>query len=61
MANLGDAHGEWYWCFEHQRVEKFGELDGDDHMGPYPTREAAEHWQDLVDARNKAWDEDEDR
>ncbi|MBO0692555.1 MAG: hypothetical protein J2P58_06640 [Acidimicrobiaceae bacterium] len=60
MANLGDAHGDWYWCFEHQRAEKLGELDGDDRMGPYPTREAAEHWRDLVEARNEAWEDEDD-
>ena len=26
-------------------------------MGPYPTAEAAAHWQDTVEARNESWDE----
>jgi hypothetical protein len=29
-------------------------------MGPYETKEAAEHWKDRVEARNEQW-EREDR
>ena len=25
-------------------------------MGPYESREAAEHWQERVEARNERWD-----
>ena len=28
-------------------------------MGPYPSREAAEHWKDRVEARNAKWDEED--
>jgi hypothetical protein len=31
-----------------------------DRMGPYPTKEAAEHWRDHVAARNEAWDEEDE-
>ncbi len=53
--------GSWYWCLTHRRAE---EEDGgcrpDERMGPYDSREAAEHWKDRVEARNEAW-EQEDR
>ena len=59
-SDLGDAHGDWYWCLDHQRAEKLGELDGMHRMGPYPTREAAEHWRERVAERNAAWDNEDD-
>jgi hypothetical protein len=30
-------------------------------MGPYPTREAAEHALDQAKARTRAWDEEDER
>ena len=56
---LGDAHGEWYYCFKHKKVETSGECHQMDRMGPYPTQEDAENWQARVAARNKAWDNEE--
>ena len=48
---------EWYWCLEHKRVEPAdGGYPPDRRLGPYPSRDAAEHWKDRVDARNVAWD-----
>ena len=59
---LGDAHGEWYYCFVHKRVERpkvetLGECSHVDRMGPYPTRVDAEKWQERVAARNEEWDD----
>jgi hypothetical protein len=59
-THLGDAHGEWYYCFTHRKVESRAECQDMDRMGPYPTREDAEHWRDRVAARNAAWEEDEE-
>jgi len=28
-------------------------------LGPYPSRDAAEHWKEKVEARNEAWDADD--
>ena len=56
----GDAQGEWYYCFKHQRVETRDECRQMDRMGPYPTRDAAEHWRDRVKERNDAWDAQDD-
>ena len=38
---LGDARGEWYYCFKHQKVEQRDECSLMDRMGPYPTRDDA--------------------
>jgi hypothetical protein len=58
-AEPGDAAGQWYWCFKHQKVEGPGESTEMDRMGPYPSREAAEHWRERVAERNEAWEEPE--
>lgn len=58
--NLGDAQGQWYYCFKHQKVETHDESAEMDRMGPYPTREAAANWRQQVAARNEAWDEEDD-
>jgi hypothetical protein len=60
-TNLGDAKGDWYYCFKHGKVEKLDDCHQMDRMGPYPTKEAAENWRQRVDQRNEAWvDDDED-
>ena len=48
---------EWYWCLEHNAAERAdGACPPDRRLGPYPSREAAEHWKEKVEARNEAWD-----
>jgi hypothetical protein len=56
---LGDAHGDWYYCFKHGKVERREDCNQMDRMGPYPTRQEAEHWRERVAARNEAWDDEE--
>ena len=47
----------WYFCVRHQTVEgDDGGCPGKDRLGPYPTREAAEHALDTVRERNREWD-----
>ena len=58
--DLGDARGEWYYCFVHKKVEALDECDQMDRMGPYPTREDAENWRARVAARNEAWDDEDE-
>ena len=57
---LGDATGEWYYCFKHAKVEQRDDCDQMDRLGPYPTREDAANWRERVAARNDAWDEDDE-
>ncbi|HVC70969.1 MAG TPA: hypothetical protein VNC61_12005 [Acidimicrobiales bacterium] len=56
---LGDAEGEWYYCFKHGVVETGDRCRRMDRMGPYATAEEAENWRDRVAARNAAWEGDE--
>jgi hypothetical protein len=58
-APLGDATGSWYWCFKHRKVETQDECRQRDRMGPYPTREDADNWQQRVAERNAAWGDDD--
>jgi hypothetical protein len=60
-TDLGDAQGEWYYCFKHAKVETRDECRQRDRMGPYPTREAAEHWRERVDVRNEVWEAEDEK
>jgi hypothetical protein len=59
-TELGDAHGEWYYCFKHEKVEQRDDCDQMDRMGPYPSRDDAEHWRERVAERNEAWDAEDE-
>ena len=50
---------EWYYCVEHDAVEPKLGCRITNRLGPYATREEAEHALETVRRRNEAWDEDE--
>jgi hypothetical protein len=51
------ATPEWFWCLEHEAAEPAdGSCPPDRRLGPYPSRDAAEHWKEQFEARNRAWD-----
>ncbi|PZF81898.1 hypothetical protein [Jiangella anatolica] len=61
------ADGPWYWCLDHARVEPVDGCPNDRRLGPYETRAEAEDALARArertaqeDARDKAWDEDQD-
>ena len=47
---------QWWFCLKDNRVEDTEVCPGKDRLGPYPTREAAEHALDTVRRRNEEWD-----
>lgn len=51
-----DGEQRWYYCLKHHAVEGEDGCAGKDRMGPYPSREAAEHWQDTLRRRNEEWE-----
>lgn len=52
-----DGDKNWWFCLKHNTVEDDdGACAGKDRLGPYPTREAAEHALQTVQERNKEWD-----
>ena len=55
------AAGDWYWCLDHGAAEPgSSDCPPDRRLGPYPSKEAAEHWKERVEARNEAWDATDD-
>jgi hypothetical protein len=46
----------WWYCLRHQNVEQGAGCPGKDRLGPYATREEAEHALDRVRERNEEWD-----
>jgi hypothetical protein len=54
------AEQEWYWCLDHKAAEPADQAcSAENRMGPYPSREAAEHWKERVEARNDTWDRED--
>lgn len=52
---------EWYWDLGRGIAVTADERGpGDQTLGPYPSRPAAEHWRDKVESRNESWDEADD-
>lgn len=51
---------EYFYNLSTGQVEEGRQSHGEDLMGPYPTREAAQNALGTAKARNEAW-EDEDR
>lgn len=52
----------WYWCFAHGRAEREPtDCRADRRLGPYPTRENAEHWRERAEERNRRWDAEDRR
>jgi hypothetical protein len=52
MSEQGD---QWYYCLKHHTVEGALGCRAKDRLGPYPTREEAEHALEKVKERNEAW------
>ncbi len=55
-----DDDNSWWFCLKHHTVEHGPGCPGKDRLGPYPTREAAENWQETVKRRNEEYDDDDD-
>jgi hypothetical protein len=60
-ATLVGMADEWYWSLAERRAVHRSEKGPADHvLGPYPSKEAAEHWRERVDQRNEAWDDQDE-
>ena len=51
-----DDDKSWWFCLKHHEVEQGPGCPGKYRQGPFPTREAAEHWQETARRRNEEWD-----
>lgn len=52
------TQGSWYYCLKHHSVEPYEACKAIDRLGPYESREDAEHALEQVARRNEEWDED---
>ena len=52
---MTDEDPQWFYCLKHHRVEEPLGCKAKDRLGPYPTREEAEHALEKVKERNEAW------
>jgi hypothetical protein len=52
---------QWWWCLKHQRAEHEPDVRDAERMGPYESKEAAEHWKERLDARNDEWEKEDER
>lgn len=55
---MSDEDDQWFYCLVHKTVETKDGCRASDRLGPYPTRDAAEHALESVQLRNEAWDDD---
>jgi hypothetical protein len=54
MTNSGE---QWWFCLKHMTVEPADtQCAGKDLLGPYATRQEAEHALEKVRERNQEWD-----
>jgi hypothetical protein len=60
-SSVGEmAEREWYWCLDHKAPEPADHAcPPQNRMGPYPSRDAAEHWKERVADRNETWDRED--
>lgn len=47
----------WYWSLTRKQAVPADDRErAEEVLGPYATREDAEHWRERVDANNEEWD-----
>jgi hypothetical protein len=54
--SMDDEKRWWYSLTRHTVEDDDGPTPGKDRLGPYSTREAAEHALETVQRRNEEWD-----
>ncbi|HEX4791282.1 MAG TPA: hypothetical protein VH372_22665 [Actinospica sp.] len=52
---MSDEGDQYYYCIKHHTVEGAVGCRARDRLGPYPTREEAQHALEKVKERNDAW------
>jgi hypothetical protein len=51
-----DESKHWWYCLKHKTVEPAAGCPAKDRLGPYASREDAEHALDIAHRRNEEWD-----
>lgn len=56
-----DLDDQWGWDLGKNIAVRWTERGpGDQVLGPYPSRGAAEHWRERVEERNTVWDDQDE-
>ena len=50
-----DESKHWWYCLKHETVEPEAGCPAKDRLGPYASREDAEHALDIARRRNEEW------
>jgi hypothetical protein len=59
---MSEPSTEWYFDLKRGVAVTADERGpGENLLGPYPSKSAAENWRNTVEARNEAWDADDER
>ncbi len=51
-----EGERRWWFCLKHHTVEPDAGCRAKDRLGPYATREEAEHALEIARRRNEEWD-----
>jgi hypothetical protein len=57
---MDDGEHRWYFCLRHRTVEPEPGCPGRERLGPYNTKEEAEHALETARRRNEEWDAQDD-
>jgi hypothetical protein len=57
---MDDAEQRWYFCLRHKTVEHGPGCPGRERLGPYNTKEEAEHALETAKRRTEEWDAQDD-
>jgi hypothetical protein len=56
-----DYDGQWGWDLIKNQAVRWNERGpGEQVLGPYPSRGAAEQWRERVEERNTVWDDQDE-
>ena len=55
-----DGEQRWWFCLRHNTVEPDDGCPGKERLGPYATREEAEHALETARRRTEEWDAQDD-
>jgi hypothetical protein len=55
-----DGEKHWWFCLRHKTVEPDAGCPGRERLGPYATREEAEHALETARQRTEEWDAQDD-
>ncbi len=55
-----DGEQRWWFCLRHKTVEPEAGCPGKERLGPYKTKEEAEHALETARRRTEEWDAQDD-